>query len=473
MNRLWRWLLPGLNLKRWLLVFAAGVFLVGFSLSLLLEGGELYARVERGLRILTIQWAAEGLRIPVPLIAAVIGLTGLATAFWALWRLVSAILETLYPGERGRAERYYLRRQLFRGPKVVAIGGGTGLPAVLRGLKEYTANITAVVTVADDGGSSGRLRSEFNILPPGDIRNCLVALADTEPLLERLFQYRFSQGEGLQGHPFGNLFILALTETTGDFYTAIRESSQVLAVRGRVMPSTLSHVVLKAHLADGREVTGESAVGRAGAIRRVFLDPPDPPPLEDAIQALQEADAIVLGPGSLYTSVIPNLLVPGVAEAVRRSPALKIYVCNIMTQPGETDGYTASRHLRALFEHAGYGLVDYILVNQAPVPEPVLRRYRAEGAEPVRVDLPELQQLGVEVVQADLLEVSGGWVRHDPAKLAYAIVQLLLLRPARTDRSPWEQFWLRQRLFEQGRLSGVEGKVRLRMAHGPRGGRWR
>lgn len=456
MNRIWRWLLPGLNLKRWLGLFALGVFLTGFSLSLLLEGGELFARIERELHWLTVEWATQGLRVPVWLLALGIGAAGLALTFVSVFRLVKSILETLYPGERGRAERYYQRRQRFRGPKMVAIGGGTGLPAVLRGMKEYTANISAVVTVADDGGSSGRLRTEFNILPPGDIRNCLVALADTEPLMERLFQYRFAQGDGLQGHTFGNLFILALAETTGDFYTAVRESSQVLAVRGRVMPSTLSHVVLKGRLADGRVVAGESAIGRSTSpIRQVFLDPPDPAPLEDALQAIQEADAVILGPGSLYTSVIPNLLVPGVAEALRRSPALKIYVCNIMTQPGETTGYTAAGHLRALVDHAGYGLVDYVLVNQAPVPEPILRRYRADNAEPVEIDLLELQRMGVEVVQADLLEVTGEWVRHDPAKLAYAIAQLLARHPVRPDRPPWEHLWLRQRLFEQRR--GVPG----------------
>lgn len=469
MARIWRWFIPGLNLKRWLLLFAAGVFLMGWGLSVLLQGGELYTRLERLLRQATFEGALAGLRIPPWLVGVAAGALGALLSFLAMYRLVRSIIETLNPGKTGMAEKFYQRRQLFRGPKLVAIGGGTGLPAVLRGMKDFTVNITAVVTVADDGGSSGKLRSQFGILPPGDIRNCLVALSDSEPLLEKLFQYRFEHGEGLSGHNFGNLFILALTETTGDFYQAVRESSQVLAVRGRVIPSSLDHVRLKAELADGTMVVGESAIGRAvSPIRRVFLDPPAAHPVEDALQAVADADVIVLGPGSLYTSIIPNLLVPGMADALRRSPAIKVYVCNIMTQPGETDGYTASAHVRALIEHVGYGCIDHVVVNTGAVPPATVERYRQGKAQPVAADEAELRRLGLDVVRADLVELLPGpqqpdrpeavveLVRHHPDKLARTISRLALNRPLRPDRPPWEFLWLRQRLAELVRADRLQ-----------------
>ncbi|NLA58866.1 MAG: YvcK family protein [Firmicutes bacterium] len=315
-----------------------------------------------------------------------------------------------------------------REPAVVVIGGGTGLSTMLRGLKLKTGRITAIVTVADDGGSSGRIRSELGIPPPGDIRNTLVALANTEPLMEQLFQYRFNWGEGLEGHSFGNLFIAAMTDITGDFEEAIRTSSQVLAVRGEVLPSTLSSVTLRAEYDDGSTTTGESLIPQPGKrIRRVFLEPEHCKPLEEAITAINNADAIVLGPGSLYTSVLPNLLVPEIREAIRKSTAPKIYICNVMTQPGETDGYKASNHVEALLNHVGPGLIDYVIVNTAAVPEHLLERYRREGAVPVEPDVAEVAALGVTPITAEVISMTN-LVRHDPEKLAEVIYRIITER---------------------------------------------
>lgn len=320
--------------------------------------------------------------------------------------------------------RFYRRQFLRRGPRIVAVGGGTGLPVLLRGLKKYTENITAIVTAADDGGSSGRLRGEFGILPPGDIRNCLVALAETETLMDRLFHYRFAQGEGLTGHNLGNLLLTALTDITGDFQTAIREASLVLKVRGQVLPSTLSQVTLHAELADGTVISGESTVSLAGApLKRVFLTPEACSPVPEAITAIYQADMILLGPGSLFTSVLPNLLVPGIASAIKQSRAVKCYICNIMTQPGETTDFTASEHLRAIYDHLGPGWIDYILVNTERIAQANLERYAREGAAPVKIDHRILQGMGVRVLKADLLDEKE-LVRHDPQKLARAILFL-------------------------------------------------
>ena len=456
MMRILRWFAPGLNIKRWLLVAVLGVALVVVGLSLGLRIN-LYALVGAWL-VENIAHSAAVFRKGPAVVGLVVGVLGLILTWVGVSKLVHSVLSTLTAREEGVADAFFERRLLLRGPRMVAIGGGTGIPTLLRGMKEYTANISAVVTVADDGGSSGRLRTEFGILPPGDIRNCLIALADIEPLMERLFQHRFTNGEGLAGHPFGNLFILAMTEATGDFYQAVRAASEVLAVRGRVLPSTLDHVVLRAELADGRMVSGESAIGKAGSsIRRVFLDRADGgepiSALDDVIAAIQEAELIVLGPGSLYTSIIPNLLVPGVADAIRQSSALKIYVCNVMTEPGETDGFKVSDHIKAMIDHAGYGVMDICLVNTRAVPARVRERYREQGAEPVVLD-PAAHRLGVQVVARDLLRVEGDYVRHDPEKLAQAIGHLFLARRPHVGHTPWEFFLFRQRLRERSRLEG-------------------
>lgn len=319
----------------------------------------------------------------------------------------------------------YERKQLESGLKIATMGGGTGLSSLLRGLKPMTSNLVAVVTVCDDGGSSGRLSKDLGMLPPGDIRNCLVALADDESLLGELFSYRFQDGQGLSGHSFGNLFLAALTEVVGDFEEAIQVSSQVLASRGKVLPTTLDTVTLCARLKDGRVVRGESSIPEAGGeIEQVFLDPPGAQPTSEVLSSLRQADAVILGPGSLFTSVLPNLMVEGVEEALRQISAPKIYVCNVMTQPGETDSYGAADHLEALESHIGAGLVDTIVVNIATPSEDMLERYKEQGAEPVAPQLERLERMGVTVVGANLLS-EHDLVRHDSERLATAIVDLL------------------------------------------------
>ncbi len=327
--------------------------------------------------------------------------------------------------------------------RIVSLGGGTGLAALLEGLKHHTGtganrsretnskpsvDLSAIVTVSDDGGSSGRLRRAFDILAPGDVRNCMVALAEDQALLSRLFQYRFADGKGLEGHSFGNLFLTALTNVTGDFHQAIQLSSEVLAIRGRIFPSTLTNVRLEAQLESGRSRTGETRIsGSPERIKSIRLKPRRCPPLPESLEAIRRADAITLGPGSLYTSVIPNLLVDGVAEAISRSSAVKIYVCNLMWQPGETQSYTAADHVRAIQEHAGVGLIDYIVVNSGNPSSAALRRYEEQDAWPVDTDSAELEKLGVDVISSSLL-APGEVVRHDPVRLAQLIVDLAARR---------------------------------------------
>lgn len=313
--------------------------------------------------------------------------------------------------------------------RVVAIGGGTGLPRVLAGLKQHlgtrVADLTAVVTVTDDGGSSGRLRDELQVLPPGDIRNCLVALAEVEPLLADLFQFRFPGDGALAGHNFGNLFLAALAQVTGNFLHAIRFSCKVLAVRGTILPSTLDSVRLGAELADGRIVHGESRLAAAGQrIRRVFLEPEQARALPEVLEAIARADVVVLAPGSLYTSLIPNLLVGGVADALRGAAALKIYVANLMSEPGETDGLCLADHVEAIIAHGGHGLVDGVVAHGRKFPTTVLDRYQAAGARPVGIDRDRLHALGLWLMEADLVGPTE-MARHHPEKLGRVLLRLI------------------------------------------------
>ena len=401
--------------------------MIAFSIGLAIVFNYKYAgNIEEAIFRMVYRTTGQYYYAVTTMVGMLIVLAGSLLMLWATRRIVRSVVEVMIPdGSDSLIELIFQKRKLNKGPAIAVIGGGTGLSVLLRGIKGVTSNITAIVTVADDGGSSGRLRRERHMIPPGDLRNCLVALAETEPLMEKLFQHRF-KGEGdLGGHSFGNLFLAALTEVVGDTEQALKEASKVLAVKGKVLPATLQEVRLVAEMTDGSLVEGESAIPEAGKkIARIMMEPKEPQPVAGAIEAIAQADAIVLGPGSLYTSVIPNLLVAGVAESLRKSKAVKIYICNVMTQPGETDGYSALDHVRALIEHGGKGIVDYVIVNTQTVAEEQKERYDEQGAKAVVADFAALKELGVEVVGADIIS-EADLVRHDPLKLCRALMNTI------------------------------------------------
>lgn len=410
------WLLPGLEVKRWFALIFLGSVMIVLGFMVLADVRPIYRTLE------IIRQAA--LFLPSNFLAAVFILIG-AVIFFKGWQKTTLSIMDMN-SEKGNSnilEKLYRRRKLNRGAKVVAIGGGTGLSMLLRGVKRYTSNITAIVTVGDDGGSSGRLREEMGILPPGDIRNCIAALGDDEDLITELFQYRFKTGEGLEGHSFGNLFLTALCSITGNMVKAIKESASVLNIRGVVLPATLDDMKLGAEFEDGRIVHGESNIPEAhGQIKRLFTEPENCKALPEAIDAIGDADLIILGPGSLYTSVIPNLLVNGIVDALLKAKAKKIYVCNIMTQPGETTDYTVASHINALFKHAGgKKIVDAVLVNNS-LPDNISEGYAQSGSIPVRLDMENINPIGIEVVSQKLIqENKEGLVRHSSNRVARAI----------------------------------------------------
>jgi uncharacterized cofD-like protein len=312
-------------------------------------------------------------------------------------------------------------------PRIVIIGGGTGLPVLLRGLKKYDVDITAIVTVADDGGSSGRLRNEMQIPPPGDIRNVLAALSDVEPLVEEMFQHRFKTSNELSGHSLGNLILAAMTSITGNFSHAVQEMSRVLNVRGKVLPAANRSVILKAEMEDGSIVSGESKIPFSGKkIKRVFLNPKNVQPLPETIQEIRQADLIVIGPGSLYTSILPNLLVKKLGQAVCEAKAKKVYICNLMTQAGETLNFTASDHVKAIYDHMDCAFIDKILINNEEIPPEIELRYKEELARPVQFDFERLNELGITVVQEKIANLEGNVIRHDTRKVAEILYSLLL-----------------------------------------------
>ena len=426
-RRLWtslkrslQWLVPGLGVKRWFLLILAGTTLIGVGLAILIL--DIYRNAPNTWWLPLLSWAS--LRVLArPLRALIFGGLGLSLILTGIWGVNRTLMKPyLRPGSP-MVQMLSQHRRRERGPRIVVIGGGTGLSTLLRGLKEFTYNITAVVSVADDGGSSGRLRREMGILPPGDIRNCLASLSNDEALLSQLFQYRFPAGyTGLEGHSFGNLFISALAEITGSFETAVAESGRVLSVHGRVLPSTLHDVRLLAdvalpNLVGEVRVEGESHIPEfSGRIRHIWLEPSSPPAFPQAIKAILSADLIVVGPGSLYTSILPNLLVPDIAQAVRASRALKIFVCNVATQPGETDGFSCKDHISAIINHVGEDLFDIIVVNNRQ------HGRLAQDSSWVKIDSDLTQQFSVYF--ADLVDEDRPW-RHDSDKLARVLLDLL------------------------------------------------
>ena len=428
--RVVRWFTPGLHVKRWLVLLMVGMVLVslgiGYALANVYRSGISLPHI---FYYLTLQFLNRYVR------GALFGALGLSIILYALYKLTQSVLGPFLPGrDRALSEIIYNYRFLQKGPRVVALGGGTGLSTLLRGLKKYTGNLTAIVTVADDGGSSGRLRKEYRILPPGDFRQCITALADVEPLMTTLFQHRFKEGS-LNGHSFGNLFIMAMAEITGDFEHAIRESGRVLAVRGQIVPSTLRDVTLIAEMSDGETRIGESSIPHANgngdgdghggvatatAIKRVFLQP-ESTINPEAEEAILNAEMITVGPGSLYTSILPNLVVDGMAEALKASPAIKVFICNVATQPGETDFFRVSDHLKAIENHLGTNIFDFVVVNSNnnfPLPASA----QTAGIKRVVYDPATVNQRSIHAVLVDVVNPRIS-THHDPDKLARAIMK--------------------------------------------------
>jgi len=393
-----------MKIKRWILTSLLGIGIVGL--------GAIFTTQPYGL---------------VSTFGIVIILCGVVLVVLGIGKMIVSLITLFLPErERDLVNILYQRRYLERGPKIVAIGGGHGLSNLLFALKEYSSNITAIVTVADSGGSSGRLREEFNIVAPGDIRNCLVALADAPALMGELFQFRFSENSQLKGHNFGNLFLTAMVQLTGgDFEKAVKESSKVLAIRGKVVPATVHNVHLVAEYIDGAKIEGEAKIPKRNIrIRHMSMKPDDAKPTEEALEAIANSEIIILGPGSLYTSVIPNLIIRGMADAIAKSSAFKIYICNVMTQQGETDGYSASDHLKAIIEHTNPEIVNACLMNNAVAPKDMLGRYEAESSYPVKGDSDKIREMECLAVEEDLLGIKD-YVRHDSKKLTAALIRLI------------------------------------------------
>jgi uncharacterized cofD-like protein len=407
-----RWLRPGLEVKRWIILLAVGILIIDLAVAYFLKDAYQNAPWPLWTSYVTLQFLSHAQRGIVFLVF------GVALLVFSIFQLQRSVLGPFLPGgERSVAEVIYAFRTRSRGPRVVAIGGGTGMSTLLRGLKEYTSNLAAIVTVADDGGSSGRLREEYRILPPGDFRQCLVALADAEPLVKQLFNHRFENGS-LNGHSFGNLFIMAMAEVTGNFELAVRESGRVLAVRGDIIPSTLHDVTLVASV-NGTMVEGESKIpAQNGLISRVFLRPDNPELNPEAALALMHAEVIVVGPGSLYTSILPNLLVPGMVDAIRESSALKVFVCNVAEQPGETDDYNVGDYLNAIRDHTGADLFDFAVVNSNLSHMPTRGQSQLVfDAREVQRDHPQTRYIAADVVNVRIPS------HHDPDKLARLLIK--------------------------------------------------
>ncbi|MGQ9571863.1 MAG: gluconeogenesis factor YvcK family protein [Dehalococcoidia bacterium] len=423
MSRLWnadflKWLYPGMHIKRWLALLMLAVVIMALGIAYFLREAYVSYTFPSFIYYLTLQFIPRFGRGIIFVVVSV----GLIV--FALWHLNSSLLSAVLPRRQNSSlvNIIWGQRYLRRGPKIVAIGGGTGLSILLRGLKQHTGNLIAIVTVADDGGSSGRLRRELGILPPGDVRNCIAALADAEPLMTKLFQYRFADGSDLAGHSFGNLFIVAMSGVLGNFEEAIKQTSRVLAVRGQIVPSTLVDVTLEAKTENEETIQGEANITEsASRIKEVYLQPSNAQACPEAIRAILEADVIVVGPGSLFTSVLPNLLVDGIRRAMKASSALKLYVCNVATQPGETDGFNVADHVRALERHVGKGLFHFVLAN-SNIKDGLPETWRSQ---PVRIE--DGDALRGHLILADVVSEENRYY-HDSKKLGEAVLRLYYAR---------------------------------------------
>ena len=423
-------LLPGIKLKRWLLIFFLGI--IGLVIFIATAFAEelasfftLLSQQLTGLASLPIHKYSPKLFLEIFLF-----ILSIALIIFGVRGIISYLIEALIPEKRGRIwSLLYRHSDLARAPNIVVIGGGTGLNSILAGLKRFTNNITAIVSVSDEGGSSRKLRYEFGVLPPGDIRNCIVALSDSGPTMAKLLEYRFKEGEGLKGHSFGNLLITALTRITGSFDRAIKETGRILAIRGKVLPVTLAQTRLCAVLENGKTIEEEPNVEAhkikyKSEIKRLFLKPANAKAYPEALNEIKKADIIVLGPGSLYTSILPNLLVKGIPEAIKSSKAKKVYICNVMTQPGETDNYAASDHVGKIVKYLGKGVLDYVVVNSERATQKLYEKYSKEGSARVKIDEENLDKLDVDVIKADLF-TKENLLRHDPDKLAKVVLKLV------------------------------------------------
>lgn len=445
------WLKPGIKVKRWLAFGIFGILLIAFGFTELVTH-----------RIYDLYYK---------LFYIFLNITGLFVLYISVAESMKSIIALVNRGyikvsldSRKIESLIYEKRLLVKGPKIVVIGGGTGLSTMLRGLKYYTSNITAIVTVGDDGGGSGALREDLGMLPPGDIRNCILALADTEPIMEDLLQYRFKDGR-LKNQSFGNLFLAAMAGISDNFEEAVQKMSSVLAVTGKVIPVTLDNMKLVAKLQNGNIVEGESqipeeAIKQNSRIEELKIIPENAKALSEAMEAIQEADAIVMGPGSLYTSITSNLLVKDISKAVKKSNAIKIYISNIMTQPGETTGFKVSDHLKVLRKYGGKDIVDYVIVNTGEITDELKEKYKQEGAELVKLDEEDINSLGIKIVGENLVKISNGFIKHDSDKLAEVLADTIMEKKLLYDKKKIiEYMYLSQRIKE--RVREEKGKINL------------
>ena len=435
------WLKPGINVKRWLSFGAFGILLIAFGFTELVTH-RLYSLYYK-------------------IFYMFLNITGIFVLYISVTEIMKSVIALVNKGyikvsldSKKIESLIYEKRLLVKGPKIVVIGGGTGLSTMLRGLKYYTTNITAIVTVGDDGGGSGALREDLGMLPPGDIRNCILALADTEPIMDDLLQYRFKDGR-LKNQSFGNLFLAAMDGISDNFEEAVQKMSSVLAVTGKVIPVTLDNMELVAKLENGNIVEGESqipkeAVKQNSKIVELNINPQDAKPLQEALQAISEADAIVMGPGSLYTSVTPNLLVKDISKAIKKSSALKIYISNIMTQPGETTDFKVSDHIKVLYKYGGKNIIDYVIANTGEISDELKEKYKKENSKIVELDEVEINNLGVKIVGEDLVKIQKGYVKHDSDKLAQILVDTIMEKKLLFDKKKIiEYMYLSQRIKQR------------------------